>query len=113
MKRSVFAHFACASGLIFLSGCANYEADSPTVRLFRGEIHADEYRDAVAHTNERQRAQEAFETNRVPTRAYNTRTGRFEFVPQDTVQAWNPDTQRWEFTPPRDERDPVRDTARD
>lgn len=113
MKSSALALLLCGCGLLVGSGCAGlgeYETDSPTLRLIRGEIHPDQFGDAVSETNERQRAQEAFEHNRVPTRAYNTRTGRFEFVPQDTVQSWNPQTERWEFTPPKDahEQDPKR-----
>ncbi len=114
MKSAVLPSLICAGALLLSTGCGTfgeYEADSPTVRLLRGEITANQFRDDVAHTNERQRADEAFEQNRVPTRAFNTKTGRFEFVPQDTVQSWNPDTQRWEFTPPdkdRDRREPPR-----
>lgn len=86
-------------------GLGEYETDSPTVRLLRGETSPGQFREDVAHTNERQRAREAFEQNRTPTRAYNTRTRRFEFVPEDTVQSWNPETERWEFTPPDRDRD--------
>ena len=34
-----------------------------------------------------------------PTRAYNTKTGSIEYVPEGTVQKWNEENQRWEFSP--------------
>ena len=84
--------------VLFLGGCAT-GGDSPTTALVRGEITADEYLDAIEEANEEERANAQFEFNKEPTRAYNTKTGRFEYVPEGTSQSWNEDTQRWEFTP--------------
>ncbi len=72
---------------------------SPTGALIRGELTADEYLNAITKANKESRANEQFELNKEPTRAYNTKTQRFEYVPEGTVQEWNEETQRWEFTP--------------
>lgn len=88
--------FACL--VLFLGGCAT-GGDSPTTALVRGEITADEYLDAIKEANEEDRANAQFEFNKEPTRAYNTKTRQFEYVPEDTTQSWNEETQRWEFTP--------------
>lgn len=74
-------------------------ARSPTGALIRGELTADEYLDAITKANKQDRANEQFELNKEPTRAYNTKTQRFEYVPEGTAQRWNEETQRWEFTP--------------
>jgi len=102
--------------LVVLSGCASSALDeteprrstSPTTALLRGEIAADEYLDALTAANVETRREEEHERNKPETRAYNTRTGRFEYVPTDTVQEWNEETGRWEFTPPDDKRNPPR-----
>jgi hypothetical protein len=90
----------------FLGGCAAKPVReerptrmSPTQALVRGEIAPDEYLDAIKQANEQDRAKEQFELNKEPTRAYNTKTGRIEYVPEGTVQSWNEQNQRWEFTP--------------
>lgn len=67
--------------------------------MLRGDLHPEDYREALTAANERDRAREAFERNRDPSRAFNTKTERFEYLPQDTEQEWNPATERWEFTP--------------
>jgi hypothetical protein len=97
--------FVCGT-LLFLTACATRErtpnsprADSPTTALIRGEITADEYLSAIREANEKDRANEAFELNKEPTRAYNTKTNKVEYVPEGTDQYWNEQTQRWEFTP--------------
>jgi hypothetical protein len=94
---------------LLLAGCASPPADdgevaprrggSPTGALLRGEIATDEYLEAIADANRQDRANEQFEINKEPTRAYNTRSQRFEYVPDGSVQKWNERTQRWEFTP--------------
>lgn len=89
-------------GSLLLAGCSSFsdiETRSPTLALLRGDITPDQYDDALTAANERVAAEEEFERNKVPTRAYNTKTGKFEFVPEDTQQQWNPETERWEFTP--------------
>ena len=91
---------------LFLLGCAtaeyseeNPKSGSPTAALLRGELQADEYLDAITEANKESRIAEQFEMNKEPTRAFNTRTQRFEYVPDGMVQKWNEKTQRWEFTP--------------
>jgi hypothetical protein len=79
---------------------AGYRNTSPTAALLRGDIATDQYLHAVRDANVEANASAQFEVNREPTRAFNTRSERFEFVPDGTVQKWNPLTQRWEFTPP-------------
>ena len=84
-----------AASVLVLTGCASKSSDSegtrrasPTAALLRGELTTEQYLEAVKDANEEE-----------PTRAYNTRTGRFEYVPEGTIQKWNEETQRWEFTP--------------
>lgn len=91
---------------LFLVGCATADyseekpkSGSPTGALLRGELEADDYLEAITEANKESRAFEQFEMNREPTRAFNTRTQRFQYVPDGTDQEWNEETQRWEFTP--------------
>jgi len=73
--------------------------ESPTVGLLRGEVQRDEYAQRLTEANENVRAQEQFEANESPNRALNTRTGRYEYVPEGADVRWNEETRRWEFTP--------------
>jgi len=91
---------------VVFSGCASTDdtiaegiRNSPTGKLVRGEIEADEYPDEIRKANEESRAQELREFNREPTRAYNVKTDRVEYVPEDTEQYWSEENQRWEFVP--------------
>jgi hypothetical protein len=93
---------------LFLSACASSvdtgdgekpERYSPAGALVRGELKPEEYFGAIKKANERDRQEEQFIMNREPTRAYNTKTGRIEYVPEGTTQRWNEQQQRWEFTP--------------
>lgn len=91
---------------VLFAGCATTEdsegesrATSPTGALLRGEITTDQYLEAITEANKEAREAEQFEVNKEPTRAFNTRTQRIEYVPKGTIQKWNEATQRWEFTP--------------
>ena len=90
---------ACASSVDPETGETTRKAATPTGGFLRGELSADEYFGAIKEANERDRKEEQFLMNREPTRAYNTKTGRIEYVPEGTVQKWNEANQRWEFTP--------------
>lgn len=79
------------------SGCASQ--DSPTSALVSGEITADEYLEAVRKANQEDRTADQLALDQEPVRAFNTKTGRVEFVPENTSQKWNEEKQRWEFTP--------------
>jgi hypothetical protein len=96
--------------LLALGGCAtgDGQSGSPTGALLRGRIAPDQYLREVERANIETREQEQREFNRENTRAYNTRTGRYEYVPADTQQYWNEHAKRWEFTPvePRDRPPP-------
>lgn len=92
--------------LCFLTGCASQEFNrenpdtgSPTGALLRGDISSEEYLKAIADANAANRSEELFLLNKEPTRAYNTKTKRIEYLPEGTSQKWNETTQRWEFTP--------------
>lgn len=94
--------------ILLLAGCASSvdtaegerpQRSSPTGALVRGELKPDEYFGAITKANERDRKEEQFLMNREPTRAYNTKTGKVEYVPEGTTQKWNEEAQRWEFTP--------------
>jgi hypothetical protein len=91
---------------LLLAGCASSEAPegesralTPTGALVRGELSADQYLGAIKEANVEAREADQFEFNREPTRAYNTKSGKFEYVPDGATQKWNEATQRWEFTP--------------
>jgi hypothetical protein len=87
----------CASGIPGEEGEA--KARTPTGALIRGELKADEYFGAITEANEKERENESLLMNLEPTRAFNTKSGKFEYVPEGTTQKWNEETQRWEFTP--------------
>ncbi len=89
---------ACASSVDPQTG-ERRASTTPTGGLLRGELSPDEYFDAITEANERDRQTEQLLLNKEPTRAYNTKTGRIEYVPEGTVQKWNEAYQRWEFTP--------------
>ena len=96
----------CVLCLFALLGCASDDSvisqglrESPAGKLIRGEIHPDQYLEEVEKANENDNARAQFEVNREPTRAFNTKTKQFEYVPQDTRQYWSEENQRWEFTP--------------
>mgnify|MGYP005842051855 CR=1 FL=1 len=88
-----------------LVGCASSysredpETGSPTGALLRGDLTTDEYLDSLTEANEASRLGQQFEVNREPTRAFNTRTSRIEYVPEGNDRRWNEEKQRWEFTP--------------
>lgn len=94
--------------VLLLAGCASgipgeeqsqSNASTPTGALIRGELKADEYFGAITKANEQERENEQLLMNLEPTRAFNTKSGKFEYVPEGTTQKWNEETQRWEFTP--------------
>lgn len=93
--------------LLGLCGCAETRdtivqdtKTSPIGRLVSGDIEAGEYFQAVEEANIESREREERERNYSDsTKAYNTETGRYEYVPRDTQQKWNDEKQRWEFTP--------------
>ena len=89
---------ACATSVDSETGEPR-RSSSPTGGLLRGELSPDEYFGAIAKANERDREEQQFLMNKEPTRAYNTKTGRIEYVPEGTVQKWSEENQRWEFTP--------------
>lgn len=89
-----------------LAGCATsqpedafIETKSPTGKLVRGELTPEQYLAAITAANKEARSNEQFELNKEPTRAFNTKTGRIEYVSEGSVQKWNEQAQRWEFTP--------------
>lgn len=98
--------FLILTSLSFLAGCAsqefnreNADTGSPTGALLRGDISSEQYLEAIADANAATRSEELFLLNKEPTRAYNTKTKRIEYLPEGTTQKWNETTQRWEFTP--------------
>lgn len=93
-------------GAAILTGCSSTDfsgsvKDSPIASLVVGDTYPDEYLQKVEAANRSAREQEQLETNAPTERAYNTVSGRYEFVPPDTEQRWNEKDQRWEFTPTR------------
>ena len=92
--------------LFLLAGCAGPDspygmASSPggLGAVLRGEAGAEDYLRSVEQRNLETRESAELARNAPTERAFNTRTGRVEFVPADTEQRWNPERRRWEFTP--------------
>lgn len=105
-----FAPLALAAVFVF-GGCATTAEtvregwrESPTGSLFRGDLEPGGYLSALKRANEEANRREQFEVNKRPDRVYNTRTGRYEYLRADAPRVWNPETERWEHTPP-DRRD--------
>ncbi|MDX2109406.1 MAG: hypothetical protein SFY80_04105 [Verrucomicrobiota bacterium] len=92
---------------LILSGCSSTSDSStgyqgsPIVGLVAGQTYPDEYLQKVEKNNREANAAEKLEHNKPTERAYNTVSGKYEFVPSDTEQRWNAKEQRWEFTPAR------------
>lgn len=106
----VFAPLALAA-VFFVGGCASTAEtvregwrESPTGSLFRGDLEPGGYLSALKRANEEANRREQFEVNKRADRVYNTRTGRYEYLRADAPRVWNPETERWEHTPP-DRRD--------
>ena len=103
--RRVIAFFAA----ILLGACAGTREtisegfrESPIGSVATGETRSvKSYLKKVEQENIKAREAEQFEFNKQETRAYNTETGRYEYVPEDSQQRWNEEKQRWEFTPAR------------
>ncbi len=98
---------ALVIGAGMFSGCTTQEAgqnfrETPIGGLIAGQTYPDEYLRKVEQANLQAREAENLERNSPTERAYNTVTGRYEYVPKDTEQRWNEQQQRWEFTPARD-----------
>lgn len=94
-------------GLIASSGCTTQEAgenfrETPIGGLIAGQTYPDEYLRKVEKANIEAQEADALERNAPTERAFNTKTKRYEYVPKDTVQRWNEEAQRWEFTPERE-----------
>lgn len=101
MKSAPFLILAIA-----ITGCSTQEftredpkTGSPTGALLRGDLTSEEYLKAIADANAANRSEELFLLNKEPTRAYNTKTQKIEYLPEGTSQKWNEAKQRWEFTP--------------
>lgn len=114
MKLLRYFQLACVLALLALGGCSSGNGpiseglrNSPSGSLISGEIGPGEYLDRVEEANAQDREAARLEFNRDDTRAYNTFTGKVEYVPKDTQQYWNDKKQRWEFTPilDRDDRE--------
>lgn len=102
MKKRLAWRTACGLALgLGLAGCAGGPEPAhptPLGSLLSGTIAPEEYLQEVEQANRAAQEQERLDFNRETERAYNTRTGRYEYVPRDTTQRWNPETGRWEFT---------------
>ncbi len=104
--QTSFRNYIWWVGVALLAGCSSTDflgsvKDSPIASLVVGDTYPDEYLQKVEAANRSARRQEQLETNTPTERAYNTVSGRYEFVPADTEQRWNEKEQRWEFTPTR------------
>lgn len=109
--------------VLVFAGCSTREQpvreglrESSVGGVVTGRIEPADYfkdverRNIEAREDERRRlAQEN------PDRAFNTETGRYEFVEEDTERRWNEEEQRWEFTPtvPQEAQDKLEDEAPD
>lgn len=100
---AVFATLAlggCASQTDSPYGYGSFH-ETPLGGLVSGRSGVQDYLRGVEESNLQTRASQTRDVNQDSARAWNTETGRFEFVPPDTAQRWNEEQQRWEFTPLR------------
>ncbi len=87
--------------LIGLVGCnSNNTAikESPLGSVITGETKTlDKYIGNIKKRNLEDQSSRASEYFKETIRAYNLRTGKYDFVPKDTLQRWNETEKRWEF----------------
>lgn len=111
MNRMIFSLLAL--GIIpaqfFLSGCQTTGdsvarpvvtgvQESPIGSVVQGQAGGVEgYLEKVRQSNEAARQEETREINKETVRAYNLDTGKYEYVPLDSLQKWNEEEKRWEF----------------
>jgi len=108
MARTYLLRFSLVTlALALIAGCGSVEnsplVNNAVVSVLSGESTLDEAGDRIRLANEQAHAEENRELREDTVRAYNTKTDEFEFVAFDTVQRWNDEEQRWEFTPIEDE----------
>ena len=59
----------------------------------------DAYLAKVRSKNEEARQEETRQYNKATVRAFNLKTGKYQYVPADSLQRWNEEEKRWEFNP--------------
>ena len=59
----------------------------------------EDYLEKISQSNKMAREDELREMNKDTVRAFNLSTGQFEYIETDTLQRWNEEEKRWEFTP--------------
>ncbi len=111
MKRTATYICCLILGLIVSTGCQNPDnsalkpvatgvAESPLGSVLAGETTGLEgYIEKVRNSNEQARQEELREMNKETVRAFNLSTGQYEYVETDSLQRWNEEEKRWEFTP--------------
>ncbi len=57
------------------------------------------YLERVGSKNAQARAEATREYNKETVRAFNLKTGKYQYVPADSLQRWNESEKRWEFDP--------------
>lgn len=91
--------------LLFGIGLVGCSTDDPLEDTAVGGVVSGETRGvdgflrSVEYRNEQEQRREELLLNQATVRAFNLKTGTFQFVDSDTVQRWNNEKQRWEFHP--------------
>lgn len=91
--------------IAFCTGCSTVqeEAKEPTSGPVGSSDTAqlEGYLERVGSKNAQARAEETREYNKETVRAFNLKTGKYQYVPIDSLQRWNETEKRWEFEPDR------------
>ena len=91
------------SGAFLVGGCTSVEEgvkESSIGSVVTGETtDVEGFFERVRRQNQEDRDQKERNRNRDTVRAYNLKTGKYEFVPSDSLQRWNEEERRWEFHP--------------
>ena len=75
-------------------------SESPLGSVLQGETTGlEDYLEKISQSNKMAREDELREMNKDTVRAFNLSTGQFEYIETDTLQRWNEEEKRWEFTP--------------
>ncbi len=103
MKRVILNLIFVAPAIFLFVSCNSVEEDvrdSSIGSVVTGETtDAESFFGRMRQANIEAREQEERERNLETVRAFNLKTGRYEFVPLDSLQHWNEEERRWEFQP--------------
>ena len=102
MKRAIL-NLLLLTPTFLIFACKSVEEDvrgSSIGSVVTGETtNVEGFFGLMRRANIEAQEQEERERNQETVRAFNLKTGRYEFVPMDSIQHWNEEERRWEFHP--------------